>query len=301
MKDFGNCSRNSNGNGDGTVVTGLDYTSVGQFFDRANEREFKWLAEKIVRQGYKFFRERQISHQLPMLERLTKRVSDFKNDCANRAAVLAAFCVTYGSGGRTQIRDAVNCFFSFVSANISVFEELTVKFVLDIIRGKKYTEVIEKTKTSMTNIVRDIRKDPANIVAIRLLLCELKDAFSANVKDLLADDPMEFPGTIDFFDESGNVRSFTAMQSELNVKRCAHMRESIVKLLSSVKNRYSEAYTCYLKNGLSHEDALIEVEKKLEANIPSGIPTEKTLKKQIASENYAELCDLYNTLKRDWL
>jgi len=292
----------NNGNGNGAVVADLNYASINEFLDHANEQEFNAFAEKLSRQGYRFLRNRQSFNKLPLLERISRKVDEFKHNLINRAAALGAFNAAYGSGGRTKIRDGINAYCNYIVENFKVIDDLAVKIIVDLIRGKKFEEVLVNMNLFMTNIVCEIKKDPKNIATIRTLFCELKDSFSKNMKDLLNnDDPLEFPGKIELFNENGVVRSDKDIKTELNTNRCTHIRGLIIDFLNSVKNRYNEAYTNFIKAGSSHEEALVKVEKQFDRNIPSELPTEKTLKKQLASENYEELCKLYNALKREWL
>jgi len=276
------------------------YHGVDEYLDHATKEEFDSLVDRLARCGYARLQELQRFNKLPLLERIALKVDEYKDYLIKRSAAIQAMDQAYNSGGRSKVRDAINATYSCLVANFKNFEDLAIKLLIDMIRGKKFNELLIASNQFMSNVVQAIKKDPENIVAIKRILRDLKDPFFKNIKDLFTtDDPMEYSGQAALFNEDGHQRDPSDIRTEFNNNRCTHVIVMIKSLLETVRNRYNDAYTDCVKAGMPHEVAVAEVEKIVGRKIPAELPSEKTLKKQLDSRDYGELCELYNTLKRE--
>ncbi|MCL1931924.1 MAG: hypothetical protein FWF55_08910 [Treponema sp.] len=274
------------------------FSNADDFINQANEKEFVQLAVAHAKIGFKYLQEQRQFSYLPLLERITRRLNEFKQKLIDSSAALAGFNIAFGSGGRSKFRDAVNAYFGFITINFKIMKDLIVKMITDIIRGKRFTEVLVDLNTLTYDIVKEIKKDPENVKIIKAAVKDLKNTAECILKNGGLG-VLEFPGTVSLYDNEGKLRSSEDIYTEFVTNRCNHVRGMIRKLLAANRQEYDEAATELLRTGIPMASVLVELEKKFQRALPVSIPTEGSIKDQLNKDDYPALCKLYNSLKLD--
>ena len=269
------------------------YSDVEDYLNEVSEEEFTKLMVAHAKTVFAYMQEQRKFSSLPLLERMKRRLDQFKERSIKRGGALAGFNVAYGAGGRSMFRDAVNSLFHFISVNFQTMNSLFAKMMTDVIRGKRFVEVISDFNIFVRNVVQQFRKDPENLRLLRYGVGELRAA-AENIGGLL-NDALEFPGVVSVYDDAGKLRPLEDIDTEFVTSRCNRVRLLIKKSLAANRRKYEEAATELLRTGLTMEAVLVALEEKMP--LPVSILTEKSLKDELNTDNYAALCDLYNSLQ----
>lgn len=290
----------NNGNEENpTAEEVLDRYTAKEFYDAATEKEFMAITAAFADRAYELLRDWRHFNKLPLLDRITKRIDEFKHRLIESGSELSAFNLAYGAGGRTKIREAINAYYHYISSNFPVLKKLLVGIVTDIIRGKKFTEVLVDCNTFVFDVVKEIKKDSENHAIIRRTIRELTESLEVAAFEIMeSNDPYDFDATIHIYDVStGKLKTVTEIEHELNEVRCAHVRTLIEKKVRFIRNKYEKPFAEFTKTaGLGVQEIMLELEKKVQHPLPAAIPTDETLRKQMKEDNFEKLIELYNSL-----
>jgi hypothetical protein len=234
-------------------------------------------------------------------KQLTRRFNKFRERLIFQAGALAEFRQAYGAGGRTMFRDLINGFFHFINSNFRLMGELSVKMATDFLQSKRFPEALDDFVAFIRDFVQELRENPKNVDALKQLKAT-SYAAAKEMKELFADDMLEFPGTVSLYDSKGNLRPLVEIETkagiEFNVERCNHVWDKIEKLLNVRRKEYEEEATELLRTGLSMEAVFVELQSNHHRKL--NVPTVDSLREQLNEDNYPAVCNLYKRLYRQF-
>ena len=281
-------------------ITAEKFENCGDFLQHASEAELRLVAAQFAVYGFRYLKESMSLKRLPILKRIEYAVSSFKNTLNRRSAAIAEFNNAYHaggmSGGRTQIREAINAFFSHYVMNFPNIKKVVTSIAFDVIKSKKFVTYCDESFKFFNDIVRELKADKD---AWGILHATVKN-FSIEAerfgKDVLEDDPLEFQGTVTIYDSDGKLKSAENIEKQFNESYCELLRNRIKTRLRELRFRYDDELTDLLKKGIPAEKALVELSKKYNGVIPAKIVSEGDVKKDLASEDPDILKTLFESL-----